>query len=55
MIQNQPNPILKLIVSVLGKVTEMEGETLLERQNVGVKIAKLKGVYKGRIKGTYTW
>lgn len=52
MIQNKPNPTFKLIVSVLGNVAEMERETLLERQQVGIEIAKLKGVYKGRSKGT---
>lgn len=52
MINNRPNPTFKLIVSVLGNVAEMERETLLERQKAGIAIAKLKGVYKGRTKGT---
>jgi len=53
MITNKPNPTFKLIVSVLGNVAEMERETLLERQRVGIEIAKLKGgIYNGRARGT---
>lgn len=53
LINSKPNPTFKLIVSVLGNVAEMERETLLERQKVGIQIAKLKGgVYNGRAKNT---
>ena len=48
----KPNQTFNLIVSVMGSVAEMERETLLERQREGIAIAKEKGVYKGRIKGS---
>ena len=46
------NPIAKLMISILGTVGEMEKAQIRERQLEGVRIAKLKGVYKGRIEGT---
>ena len=46
------NPIAKLMISILGTVGEMEKVQIKERQLEGVRIAKLKGVYKGRIEGT---
>jgi len=46
------NPISKMIISVLGVVAEMERNLIKERQPEGVAIAKAKGVYKGRAKGT---
>lgn len=52
MIANKPNPSFKMIVSVLGNVGEMERMTMLERQKQGIELAKLKGVYKGRLLGT---
>ncbi|OMP29733.1 recombinase family protein [Mangrovimonas sp. DI 80] len=48
----KPNPIFKMIVSVLGNVAEMERENMLERQRQGIEIAKAKGVYKGRLYGS---
>ena len=36
----------------MANVAQMERQTLLERQQEGIAIAKAKGVYKGRIKGT---
>lgn len=51
-INNKPNPTFKLIISVLANLAFFERETLLERQKVGIEIAKLKGAYKGRAKGT---
>ena len=42
------NPISKMIISILGVVSEMEKNMISERRNEGIKIAKLKGVYKGR-------
>jgi DNA invertase Pin-like site-specific DNA recombinase len=42
------NPIAKLMISILGTVGEMERAQIRERQLEGVKVAKLKGVYKGR-------
>lgn len=51
-IDGKPNPTFKLIVSVMANVAEMERNTLLERQREGVELAKAKGVYKGRLKGS---
>lgn len=52
MVDGKPNQVFKLIVSVLGNVAEMERENLRERQLEGIRIAKAKGVYKGRERGT---
>lgn len=46
------NAITKLMISILGTVGEMEKSQIRERQLEGIKIAKLKGVYKGRLEGT---
>lgn len=48
----KPNQVFKLIISVMSNVSEMERETLLERQKEGIAIAKANGVYNGRIKGS---
>jgi DNA invertase Pin-like site-specific DNA recombinase len=52
MVDGKPNPIFKMIVSVLGNVAEMERTNMLERQKQGIEIAKAKGVYKGRLYGS---
>lgn len=46
------NPISKLMISILGIVGEMERSQIRERQLEGIKLAKAKGVYKGRVKGS---
>jgi len=46
------NPISKMMISILGIVGEMERAQLKERQFEGIKIAKLKGSYTGRKKGS---
>jgi len=46
------NPISKMIISILGIVGEMERNQIKERQIEGIRIAKLKGVYDGRKKGS---
>jgi len=46
------NPIANLMISILATVSEMERSQIRERQLEGVKIAKLRGVYKGRMQGT---
>lgn len=46
------NQISKMIISVLGVVAEMERNLIKERQAEGVAIAKAKGTYKGRTKGS---
>lgn len=52
LIKGKPNASFKMIVSVLANVAEMERESLLERQREGIAIAKAKGIYKGRAKGS---
>ena len=52
IIDDKPNPVFKMIVSVLGNVAEMEREYLRERQKQGIDIAKAKGTYKGRLYGS---
>jgi DNA invertase Pin-like site-specific DNA recombinase len=46
------NPISKMIISILGIVGEMERSQIRERQHQGIKLAKLRGVYKGRSEGS---
>ena len=52
LIKGKENRIFKMIVSVLGNVSEMERNNMLERQKQGIEIAKAKGVYKGRLYGS---
>lgn len=52
LIDGKPNPSFKMIVSVLGNVGELERTNLLERQRQGIELAKMKGLYKGRLHGT---
>lgn len=52
MVLGKTNPTFNLIVGVMANVAQMERETLLERQKEGIAIAKAKGVYNGRIKGS---
>ncbi len=46
------NPISKLVINILGVISEMERNQIKERQNQGIQIAKARGVYKGRKLGT---
>lgn len=41
-------PTGKLLLTVIGAISEFERTNLLERQAEGIAIAKSKGVYKGR-------
>jgi DNA invertase Pin-like site-specific DNA recombinase len=52
MVDSKPNPIFKMIISVLGNVAEMERTNMLERQRQGIEIAKAKGKYTGRLYGS---
>lgn len=54
IINGKENQVFKLIISVIANIAEMERQTILERQKEGIALAKLKGVYKGRMKGTTT-
>ena len=47
-----PNPISNMIISILGSVSQMERNQIRERQLEGIKIAKAKGKYLGRKKGS---
>ena len=51
MVDGKPNPIFKMIISVLGNVAEMERTNMLERQRQGIEIAKAKG----KIYWTFVW
>ena len=46
------NPISKLVINILGVISEMERNQIKERQYQGIQIAKARGVYKGRQVGT---
>lgn len=46
------NPISKMMISILGIVGEMERSQIKERQTEGIRIAKMKGIYKGRVTGS---
>jgi DNA invertase Pin-like site-specific DNA recombinase len=46
------DPVTKMVISILGIVSEMERNQIKERQLEGIKIAKLKGVYLGRRPGS---
>jgi len=46
------NHYAKMMINILGTVSEMEKNIIRERQLEGIKIAKAKGVYKGRISGS---
>jgi len=50
--KGQENPISKMIISILGIVGEMERKLSKERQLEGIRIAKMKGSYTGRKKGS---
>jgi len=46
------NSISKMVINILGIVSEIERTQILERQRQGIDLAKSKGVYKGRKTGT---
>jgi DNA invertase Pin-like site-specific DNA recombinase len=50
--EGKENPISKMIISILGIVAEMERKQIRERQKEGIELAKLRGVYKGRVHGS---
>lgn len=52
LVNGRPNSTFNLIISVLGNVAQMEREFMLSRQRAGIEIAKIKGVYKGRLSGS---
>ena len=46
------NSISKMIISILGVVSEMGRAQILENQRSGINLAKLRNVYKGRVTGS---
>ena len=42
------NPMNKLLLGIMGAISEFERELILERQKEGIEAAKLRGAYKGR-------
>ena len=52
MINGKENEIFNLIISVLSSISSMERAQLRERQREGITIAKAKGIYKGRVRGS---
>jgi DNA invertase Pin-like site-specific DNA recombinase len=52
IVNGKKNPTFDLIISVMANVAVMERETLLERQAEGICLAKAKGVYRGRVRGS---
>jgi DNA invertase Pin-like site-specific DNA recombinase len=46
------NSISKMVINILGIVSEIERTQILERQRQGIDLAKAKGIYKGRKSGT---
>ena len=52
VVNGSENITAKLLISILGAIAEMELNIHKERTLEGIAIAKAKGVYKGRAKGT---
>jgi len=46
------NLITKIIIDLLGSIANLEIQAIRERQSQGIKIAKAKGIYKGRQVGS---
>jgi len=51
---SQENPIAKMLLQMLSIGAEMENNQRKIRQFEGIKLAKMKSVYKGRTKGART-
>jgi DNA invertase Pin-like site-specific DNA recombinase len=54
MINDKPNPIFSLVMTILSEINFLEKSTLLERQKEGIAAAKKKNpdTYKGRVVGS---
>ena len=46
------NPISKMVISILGGVSEMSRTQIREAQLQGIKLGKLRKIYKGRVAGS---
>jgi DNA invertase Pin-like site-specific DNA recombinase len=53
MINGKANPVFNLITTILSELSSLEKASLLERQKEGILQAKIRGVYKGRVKDTF--
>jgi DNA invertase Pin-like site-specific DNA recombinase len=54
MENNKENPVAKMLLQMLSIGAEMENNQRKIRQIEGIQLAKLKGVYNGRVKGSRT-
>lgn len=52
IVNGKKNNVAELIISILGTIAQQERELHLERVKEGVQIAKAKGKYKGRKRGS---
>ena len=48
----KPNPTAKLVINMMGSISEYERELIRERTQQGREIAKTKNVFKGRKRGS---
>lgn len=46
------NPISKMLIGILGVLSEMTRAQIRENQMQGVRLGKLRGIYKGRVVGS---
>jgi len=51
MVDGQENPVAKMLLQMLSIGAEMENNQRRIRQKEGIKLAQMKGIYKGRKKG----
>jgi DNA invertase Pin-like site-specific DNA recombinase len=54
MVDGQENPVAKMLLQMLSIGAEMENNQRRIRQKEGIKLAQMKGIYKGRKKGART-
>jgi DNA invertase Pin-like site-specific DNA recombinase len=52
VVNGKVNSTATLIISIMGSIAQLERDLLIERTQIGVNIAKEKGLYKGRKVGT---
>ena len=52
MEKGKENPVVKMLLQILSIGAEMENSQRKIRQREGIQLAKLKGVYTGRVNGT---
>jgi DNA invertase Pin-like site-specific DNA recombinase len=52
MINGKANPVFNLVTTILSELSSLEKLSLIERQAEGIIQARLRGVYKGRVKDT---